>query len=206
MTATWTAPRTWVTGEVVTASQGNEQWRDNMDWLKANVTVMLENKTLTSDEASVTFSTNVTGYAHLRLIIYARSSVAAVNDTINLTFNGAATDSYFDVYAQIKEADSLVVGTSTNAAYMKIASIAGSDAPASSYEGCVIDIPNYSNTSYHKVALSSGSLRVTNDSTGLQFMSFRGWWAQTAAITSITLTPASGNFKVGSRFTLYGLP
>lgn len=26
----WTAPRTWVTGELVTASMGNQQWRDNM--------------------------------------------------------------------------------------------------------------------------------------------------------------------------------
>jgi len=29
----WTAPRTWVTGELVTATLGNEQWRDNMKWL-----------------------------------------------------------------------------------------------------------------------------------------------------------------------------
>lgn len=25
----WTAPRTWVTGELVTAAMGNQQWRDN---------------------------------------------------------------------------------------------------------------------------------------------------------------------------------
>lgn len=32
--ATWTTARTWVTGEVVTAAQGNEQWRDNMTFVK----------------------------------------------------------------------------------------------------------------------------------------------------------------------------
>ncbi len=32
--ASYVAPRTWVTGEVVTASQGNEQWRDNMIYTK----------------------------------------------------------------------------------------------------------------------------------------------------------------------------
>ena len=33
MTATWTAPRTWIHGELVSAAMGNEQWRDNMDYL-----------------------------------------------------------------------------------------------------------------------------------------------------------------------------
>lgn len=206
MTATWTTPRTWVTGEVVTAAQGNEQWRDNMDWIKANTPQLLEDKLLTSDEASVTFSTNVTGFAHLKLVVYARSSVASVNDTIGLTFNGAATDSYYNMYAQMKETDDLTVVTATNAASMMIAAIAGSDAPAGSYDAYIVDIPNYANASYHKAVVSSGTLRVTDDASGLQAFEFRGWWAQTAAITSITLTPASGNFKVGSRFTLYGLP
>lgn len=35
MTATHTAPRTWATGEIVTAAQLNEQLRDNLDYLKA---------------------------------------------------------------------------------------------------------------------------------------------------------------------------
>lgn len=31
----WTAPRTWVTGEIVTESMLNEQVRDNLGWLKS---------------------------------------------------------------------------------------------------------------------------------------------------------------------------
>lgn len=34
MTATWTAPRTWTSGELVTASIMNTHVRDNLDWLK----------------------------------------------------------------------------------------------------------------------------------------------------------------------------
>ncbi len=30
----WTAPRTWVSGEIVTASLGNTHWRDNLRYLK----------------------------------------------------------------------------------------------------------------------------------------------------------------------------
>ena len=31
----WTAPRTWVTGELVTAALGNAHWRDNLLALRA---------------------------------------------------------------------------------------------------------------------------------------------------------------------------
>lgn len=34
MTATWTAPRTWTAGELVTASMMNTYVRDDFDWLK----------------------------------------------------------------------------------------------------------------------------------------------------------------------------
>lgn len=34
MTSTWTANRTWVAGEVVTAALLNQYLRDNLDWLK----------------------------------------------------------------------------------------------------------------------------------------------------------------------------
>lgn len=35
MTATWTAPKTWVAGVTLTAADMNQYVRDNMDWLKA---------------------------------------------------------------------------------------------------------------------------------------------------------------------------
>lgn len=34
MTATWTAPRTWSAGELVTAAMLNAHVRDNLEWLK----------------------------------------------------------------------------------------------------------------------------------------------------------------------------
>lgn len=33
MTATWTAPRTWTAGEIVTAALLNQHLRDNLEWL-----------------------------------------------------------------------------------------------------------------------------------------------------------------------------
>jgi hypothetical protein len=50
MTATWTTPRTWTTGEVVTASMLNAHVRDNLDWLKAHTDARGEVHGLASDE------------------------------------------------------------------------------------------------------------------------------------------------------------
>lgn len=36
--ASWTVPRTWVAGELITASIGNVQWRDNEAYLKDSPT------------------------------------------------------------------------------------------------------------------------------------------------------------------------
>jgi hypothetical protein len=38
MTATWTANKTWASGEVVTAAMMNQYIRDNLDWLKGRPT------------------------------------------------------------------------------------------------------------------------------------------------------------------------
>ena len=37
----WTAPRTWVSGELVTAAIGNVHWRDNLSYLKARTDTLI---------------------------------------------------------------------------------------------------------------------------------------------------------------------
>ena len=201
----WTAPRTWTTGEVVTAAQLNEQIRDNENWLKASAIELLENNTLTSDEASVTFSTNVTGYAHLMIKGKARSTAAAVNDQINMTFNSAATDSYYWIEGLAEEADAMTVVTGTNVAFIRVANICACDVALPHYDQFAIEINDYASSDY-KTCHVQGTFHSSLNATGLKVAIISGWWLQEAAITSITLTPASGSFKAGSRFTLYGFP
>ena len=47
MTATWTANRTWTTGEVVTAAYLNQYLRDNLDWLKGRPVIYASDFDLT---------------------------------------------------------------------------------------------------------------------------------------------------------------
>lgn len=75
MTATWTANRTWVAGEIVTASLLNTYVRDNLDWLK------------TPTDSQAIFSSTFTA-----------TSGTAVNVTgasVTITSNGGGFDLFF---------------------------------------------------------------------------------------------------------------
>lgn len=61
MTATWTTPRTWATGEIVTAALANEQWRDNVDYLKARPLLIVKDLDGTVASTSSTSFVDLTG-------------------------------------------------------------------------------------------------------------------------------------------------
>lgn len=76
MTATWTANRTWTSGELVTASIMNTYVRDNLDWLKTP----LESGKITF---SADFTTTSTTYVDITGI------------TTTLTTRGGGLDVFF---------------------------------------------------------------------------------------------------------------
>ena len=63
----------------------------------------------------------------------------------------------------------------------------------------IIQIMDYSTTNKHKIVLGR--------TTGIDFgpVSIAGRWANTAAVTSITLGVYARQFSVGSTFSLYGI-
>ena len=63
----------------------------------------------------------------------------------------------------------------------------------------IVQIQNYSNSTTNKTCLT----RKNQSDSFVEAMA--GLWRNTAAITSITLLPESGNFATGSTFTLYGI-
>lgn len=77
MTATWSSPRTWVTGEIVTAALLNAHLRDNMDWLKSP-----------TDSGRVQFEAD-----------FSSSSISSYTDltgvTTTMTTNGGGLDVHF---------------------------------------------------------------------------------------------------------------
>lgn len=61
MTATYTTPRTWATGEIVTAAIMNEHVRDNFDYLKARPVVTVNDFDGTVANTSSTSFVDLTG-------------------------------------------------------------------------------------------------------------------------------------------------
>lgn len=62
MTATWTAPRTWNVGELVTAALLNTHLRDNMEWLKAPAAVSASASTdISTTSTTLVDMTNMSG-------------------------------------------------------------------------------------------------------------------------------------------------
>jgi hypothetical protein len=61
MTATYTLPRTWATGEIVTAAQLNEQLRDNMDYAFSRPLLDVSDLDGTVSNTSSTSFADITG-------------------------------------------------------------------------------------------------------------------------------------------------
>jgi hypothetical protein len=86
MTATWTANRTWVAGEVVTAALLNQYVRDNLDYLKDRpVAAVSDLDGTVSSTTSASFvditgaSVSITTSGSSRLLILASGSAAFPN-------------------------------------------------------------------------------------------------------------------------------
>ena len=70
------------------------------------------------------------------------------------------------------------------------------------FSGGVIDILDYANTNKYKT--SRGLSGYDANGSGLLYLA-SGLWMNTAAITSIEITDALGNFATNSTFALYGI-
>jgi hypothetical protein len=69
---------------------------------------------------------------------------------------------------------------------------------------CVLDFPDYTNTTTHKNVDVFGYTSNENTTTTMQYGIFRGFYNQTSAITSLQFLPSNGNFTSGT-VLLYGV-
>jgi hypothetical protein len=160
--------------------------------------VLLERTELNASAASVTFA-NIpqSGYTDLKIVMSARTDKSAVNENVFLSFNGSTAN----FSARWMFGDGSGVGNSTTA---RIAGFGnGNTATANTFGSSSFYIPNY--TSSTNKSYSSDAVLETNATTAYAGL-IAGLWSNTAAITSITLTPETGpNFLANSTFSLYGI-
>lgn len=151
----------------------------------------LANLTLGSNAATVTFSSISGSYRDLRLII---QSGGASNSGARVRINGDSGANY-SVVLMRGSGTSAVSNAGTNTE-ITIGYDVYSTSVTSVY---TVDFFDYSATDKHKTVLSRGN----NAATSVEAAATR--WANTAAITSLTITMYGGDIASGSSFALYGV-
>ena len=164
--------------------------------------VLLEKITVgAAGASSVTFSSiPQTGYTDLVLKFSTRSTTTsgASYNYISLQPNGSTTSLNFK----------FLYGLGSSAASESDNSIAlggyssDSSTTSNTFSNGEIYIPNYAGSNYK--SFSSDSVTENNSTSAMAALA-ASLWSNTAAITSLTLTQATGNFAQYSTFYLYGV-
>lgn len=149
----------------------------------------LAETTLSSSASSVTFSSIPAGYRDLVLVV---NGFVTSNFQFKMQFNGDTSSSYS--YVQMYAAPT--AGSDSNTLDHIRSVFGGTGYP----EVATLQIMDYSATDKHKTVLARENA-IANDWVGAR----ASRWANTAAVTTIALTPVSGTFASGSTFQLWGL-
>ena len=162
--------------------------------MSTNTYVALQTQVLSSSASSITFSSIPQTYTDLVLVM--NGTTDNPTDPV-IQFNGDSASHYSSTTLG-GNGSSASSGRYTSRANMVVDyQSSWRSTPIAIYE---LNIMNYSNTTTYKTVLS----RANNAGYGTDAVV--GLWAQTSAITSITiLTGSSNNFNAGSTFTLYGI-
>ena len=173
--------------------------------MNSGVWVQLANSTLTVDTASIDFTSISGSWAHLMLEVYARATTVAssVNLRLRINNNSAANYDFQVLYGQLATA---VAAEAFADASVLLGVIPANTAPANLFSVSTTMIPHYANSANNKVVIDANASKLGTSSGNMVIRNTAGFWRSNAAITRLTILPASGNLAAGSRATLYGLP
>ena len=150
--------------------------------------------------SSITFSSIPSTYQHLQLRTLAKHSNALDLDDSLVRFNSDSGSNYY-VFHQLRgngaSATAAAGGTGTS---MYVLPVTGST--VSTFAAGVMDILDYDDANKYKTVRTLTGY----DANGSGNIFLRSaLWMNTAAVTSITITPPSGTFDQYSSFALYGI-
>lgn len=150
--------------------------------------------------ATIDFNSIPSTYTDLNILVSARSTSGNVTDNGKVRFN-TSTSSYTDknLYVDVTTVKSYTEsGTSTNT----LGRLNGGASTSNNFSNSSIYVVNYANGSYKS---ASGDAIAENNATSSGLTMGASLWSSTAAITSITLFPDTGNFAQYTVASLYGI-
>jgi hypothetical protein len=153
-----------------------------------------------SGVSNITFLNIPQNYTDLCLLLSFRavnSGSAGYDFYADMSFNGSTSNASFR-----RLAGYITTVNSDTGSRLYAASFLGSTGTASTFGNAQVYIPNYAGS--NNKSYSGESAAETNTTSNYLDMT-AGLWSNTAAITSITLTPSAGNFAQYSSAHLYGI-
>ncbi len=159
----------------------------------------------TGSSGVITFSSIPSGYQHLQI----RAIMKADDNNVGtiafvLTCNNDTGSNY--AYHELRGdgASATAAGSSSQTGLSFTGCVARTDATQNNMVGAVIvDIQDYVSTTKNKTVRTFGGTDLNSANGRIRLGS--GLWINTSAITTITLTTATGNFTTASTFALYGI-
>jgi hypothetical protein len=154
----------------------------------------------TGSSAVITFSSIPQDFRHLQIRYVGKNTTTT--DNINLTMNGITAGVYMAhrLWGNGTAVAVTPAGTASSA-FLLLSDVISQSTTANSFGAGIIDILDYSSTTKNKtVKIISG---VADAAPSVQIAS--GLYAQTTAVSSLTLTAQAGNFTSLTRFSLYGI-
>jgi hypothetical protein len=163
---------------------------------------LIQSSILTSDTASVTFSSIPEDYKHLQIRMVSRNPTNTGGALLRI--NGDTGSNYVShrIYGFGGSVTSSALESATNVDL--IAFTSASLSSSTDFGAGVIDILDYTNTSKNTTIRGLGGREQGNGSTSDFIVLLSGLWINTSAVTSVSLT-SEGTFQTGSRFSLYGI-
>jgi hypothetical protein len=158
--------------------------------------------TLTGNQSSITFTGISSSYSHLQLRITGKDDRALNRDSVKMQFNSDTASNYSWHYLS-GDGASAAASAGTSTSFIELFRVSGNSSAANIFGAMVVDVLDYANANKYKTSRALGG--VDFNGSGEIFLT-SGNWRNTAAVTSITLTPGNAtNFMQYSSFALYGI-
>jgi hypothetical protein len=150
--------------------------------------------------ASIEFAGIPQGYKHLQIRYIARGSSS--DNVFYLRCNSDSTSGNYANHLLYGDGSSAAASASLTEPGTTYVSLSNSSRLASTFAAGVVDILDYANTNKYK---TQRALTGREDNSAGIVILASGLWKNTAAITSVSCVPVTGNFAEYSQFTLYGI-
>ena len=164
----------------------------------ATTFTLIEAKTLSSNAATVSFTSIPATYTDLKMMALVRTTRSAVEENMYLYCNSNDSGVGKFLYGQNSVTDSFSAGDSYKL------DVNGANATANSFSPVSFYICNYAKTTQPKnIGVFAG--RETNTAADGRVWLNSALWADNAAVSSINMRLQFANFVSGCQFYLYGI-